>query len=214
MTLPADRGDLSTLLHSGIREIRELTPDFEISEASEASLVRLAELTARWSQRMNLTGFRDPSTVLGHLVLDALALAALLPPWQTLCDIGSGAGFPGLPIACAFPDREVILVESRERRHYFQREACRSLGLRSVRPLRGRAEDLDAVPCTIALSQALAAPETARRLLAPWALPDGWIALALSRTQADAESRPPKARDRFYTAPDGRERCLRLLSTD
>jgi 16S rRNA (guanine527-N7)-methyltransferase len=214
MPFSADRSHLSAVLRAGIEDIQRQDPGFAISAASLRPLVRLAELTAQWSQRMSLTGFKDPSAVLEHLVLDALALGAQLPPWQSLCDVGSGAGFPGLPLACIYPDREVFLIEPRERRHHFQRHACRSLGLTRVRPLRGRAEDLEPVPCDIALSQALARPEAALRLLAPWVGTQGRIGLALSRLQADSHPGPPAAEDRFYTAPDGRERCLRLLSSN
>ncbi len=182
------------------------TPDFE------ERVLALASLTARWAKRMNLTGHRDGPSVMRHLILDATALALELPSWRSLVDIGSGAGFPGLPVACLYPDRKITLVEPRERRHHFQKEARRSLGLSQVRTLRGRAEELPPEPHDIALCQAVATPAQAEALLRPWVKDTGWIALPLSREQAASICPRPDAEDRTYVAPDGRERGLRLLS--
>lgn len=205
---------LQTELDAGLRHIAGLAPGvLTVDSVACQRLLDLAEITARWSQQMNLTGFNEASAVMRHLILDALALASQLPSWATLCDIGSGAGFPGLPIACVSPEQAVLLVESRERRHHFQREAKRRLELSQVRCLRGRAEELTPEPCDLALSQALAEPARAMVLLAPWAAPGGHVALALSAEQA-RESAGRDVEDRFYVAPDGRERCLRLLSAN
>jgi 16S rRNA (guanine527-N7)-methyltransferase len=164
------------LLDAGLAELGS-PPDLA------GPLTVLTHLLVRWAARMNLTGHRTPEAVARHLVLDALALAATaLPvrPPQSLVDLGSGAGFPGLPIALVWPACRVTLVESRERRHHFQRAAIRALALTNVTALRGRSEDLTPRPHQIAIAQALARPALALARMTPWSLPGGWVALACS----------------------------------
>ena len=137
-------------------------------------LAALASLVAQWNRRMNLTGHRTAETVARRLVLDALALAHAVPGFTELADLGSGAGFPGLPIAIRHPERRVTLVESRERRHHFQRAVLRDLGLANVQALRGRAEELDPIPHAAVVVQAVADP---LGWMLPWARPGGLLLL-------------------------------------
>jgi 16S rRNA G527 N7-methylase RsmG len=105
----------------------------------------------------------------------ALGLSTLLPPDGTIVDLGSGAGFPGLPLAILWPGRSVTLVEARSRRHHFQRHAVRSLGLTNVETLLGRAEVLEG-PChDVVVAQAVGPPEEVVELALPWARPGGRI---------------------------------------
>ena len=84
----------------------------------------------------------DRSTVYTRHVLDSLNPIALFdkPPASAL-DIGSGAGFPGIPLAIAWPDTAVVLLESREKKAGFLERASRELGLRNVRVVCARLED-------------------------------------------------------------------------
>ncbi|MCA1906003.1 MAG: 16S rRNA (guanine(527)-N(7))-methyltransferase RsmG [Desulfarculus sp.] len=102
------------------------------------ALERLAAELLRWNQRINLTGYRDPEEVRVGLFLDALALVPHLAG-DSLLDIGSGAGFPGLVLALARPDLAVTLLEPRAKRVSFQKHAIRTLGLGNVRAVQGRA---------------------------------------------------------------------------
>lgn len=161
--------ELERLLREGLDE---LGLDLELA----GELARLAELLHAWAQRINLTGHRSPETVVRRLILDALALERHLPRADSLADLGAGAGFPGLPIALARPGCTVSLVESRERRVHFQRAAIRALGLGSrVRPILGRAEQLDPLPHAVAVAQAMGAPEQVARWLVPWVTPGGTL---------------------------------------
>lgn len=126
---------------------------------------------------MNLTSHRDGEAVLRHLVLGGLALANALDPCSSVADLGSGAGFPGLPIAMLRPETRVTLVESRERRHHFQRTAIRTLGLTNVKSLRGRAESLRASRHPMVVAQAMAKPTEALRIMMHWVEPEGLIVL-------------------------------------
>jgi len=154
-------------------------------------LTRLVVLLAQWAPRMNLTGHRDPSEITSRLVLDAAALVATLPELDIasdLADLGSGAGFPGLPIAILRPHLRVFLVESRQKRHHFQREARRQLDLQQVTPVLGRSDKVEIHPCDIVVAQAMAQPEQALAKMRAWARAGG--ALVLPAAQ-DAEPPSP-----------------------
>jgi 16S rRNA (guanine527-N7)-methyltransferase len=128
---------------------------------------------------MNLTGHRTPEDIARRLILDALALGTVLPIPEpaSIADLGSGAGFPGLPLAICRPGCRVTLVEARERRHHFQRAAVRTLGLVNAEPRRGRIEELEPTPHEVVVAQALAQPGAAMALMLPWVAPGGWLVL-------------------------------------
>lgn len=87
-------------------------------------------LLLKWNARTNLTAIREPRQMVLRHFADSLFCAQNLPPTaQTLLDFGSGAGFPGIPIALAHPNLQVTLAESQNRKAAFLREAIRSLGL-------------------------------------------------------------------------------------
>jgi 16S rRNA (guanine527-N7)-methyltransferase len=144
------------LLLEGAAELR-----LDLGAGRAEALLELAGLLVAWGGRINLTGHRDQEAVVRGLVLEAGALLVHAPEFSSLADLGSGAGFPGLPIAVLRPDVEVTLVESRLRRHHFQRAAIRELGLAKVRPLRGRAEVLAPTPHQAVVAQAMARPARA-----------------------------------------------------
>ena len=92
------------------------------------------ELLVRWNRRMNLTTVRDPHEIAVRHFGEALFLAREIgsAPASVL-DVGSGAGFPGLPLAALFPEARVTLVESVQRKAVFLREVSRSWGNVEVR---------------------------------------------------------------------------------
>ena len=150
---------------------------FDLAPDQSVRLLELTELLSAWAPRMNLTGHEGPQQILLRLVLDALAMERHLPEADSIADLGSGAGFPGLPLAILRPRTQVLLVESRERRHHFQRAAIRSLGLANVQPLRGRIEALEPEEAQGVVAQALARPRTAVELALPWCAIGGWVAI-------------------------------------
>ena len=101
-------------------------------------------LLLRWNSRMNLTAVRDEDEILSRHFVESIACAQALPAGiATLLDLGSGAGFPGIPIAVCRPEIEVTLAESQGKKAAFLQEAVRTLGL-STRIHSGRAETLSA----------------------------------------------------------------------
>ena len=99
----------------------------------------LAELE-KWNQRVNLTAIRDPAEmVTGHL-LDSLAARPLLEG-DTVLDVGTGPGFPGLPLAIAEPGRRFTLLDSNNKKIQFVQHAAGLLELDNVTAVKSRGED-------------------------------------------------------------------------
>ena len=133
------------------------------------------ELLIRWNGRTNLTAVRDADSILERHFVESIACAQFLPHGiATLLDYGSGAGFPGLPIAICRSEIAVTLAESQNKKAAFLREAIRSTGA-SARVHAGRAETLDEkFDCVTlrAVDRMELAIQSASQLVAP----GGWLA--------------------------------------
>ncbi len=118
--------------------LAELDPPLATGDPERFATL-LAELE-RWNRKINLTSIRDPAAMItGHL-LDSLAARHLLHGVAIL-DVGTGAGFPGLPLAIAEPDRDFHLLDSNNRKVQFVQHAAGLMGLANVRAVKARAED-------------------------------------------------------------------------
>src|ERR1022692_801083 len=100
--------------------------DAEQADHFEAYL----SLFVRWNERVNLTSIRDEEGILSRHLVESIACARALPAGiTTLLDFGSGAGFPGIPIALCRPEIAVTLAESQGKKAAFLSEAVRVLGV-------------------------------------------------------------------------------------
>lgn len=116
-------------------------PYSTIPEPIKLKTDQLISELLRWNKKINLTGHRDQKSVEVDLILDSLALAEHIQG-DSLLDIGSGAGFPGLVLALAKPDLQVILMEPRGKRVSFQKHIIRELSLNErVQAIQGRASE-------------------------------------------------------------------------
>jgi 16S rRNA (guanine527-N7)-methyltransferase len=104
---------------------------------------RFAEELMRWNQRMNLTALREERPIVVRHFLDSLTLARFLPEGASVLDIGSGAGFPGIPLKIVLPNLEVVLLEASRKKTYFHKHVIRSLKLTGIRTVWGRSDQPD-----------------------------------------------------------------------
>lgn len=204
-----------SLLERGLAEV-PLAP----SRRQLQQLTQLVLILEEWASRINLTGHRDALAMTRGLVLDAAALAAALPEIagaQRVADLGTGAGFPGLPLAILHPETQFVLVDSRKKRNHFQREIRRRLDLPNVHPILGRSDEVEQLPSDLVLAQAMAQPADALRLMAQWAGDHGILALPGSDASTPPTV-PPGYQDaelRRYRVPEsGTERRLWLVRRD
>lgn len=102
------------------------------------------ELLLRWNARVNLTAIRDPREILRRHFVESSFLTRVLDFGPgTLVDVGSGAGFPGLPLKVLSPQTGVVLVESSQKKAAFLKEAIRAMGLADIQVLASRVEQVE-----------------------------------------------------------------------
>ncbi len=131
--------------HAGDRMIKLIEKALEQlgqdlpANAAEQFAILLAELQ-HWNKRVNLTAIRDPDEMItGHL-LDSLVVRPFLHGKRIL-DVGTGAGFPGLPLAISEPEREFELIDGNNKKIMFVQHAAAKLGLGNVTAIKARTED-------------------------------------------------------------------------
>jgi 16S rRNA (guanine527-N7)-methyltransferase len=150
------------------------------------------ELLLRWNQRMNLTGLRTPEAILGRHFGESLFVARLLlarNSADTVLDIGSGAGFPGLPIKYWSPSVVLTLVEGHGKKATFLREVCRALPhLSDVVVLNSRSEALisGGTRADLVTLRAVERFEEVLSSAASLVAPGGRLALLIGESQRDA----------------------------
>jgi len=103
-------------------------------------LMAYLRLLEKWSHTHNLTAVRDPEQMVSRHLLDSLSVLPYLLGPQVI-DIGTGAGLPGLILACARPDLQFTLLDSNLKKLAFVRQAGHALHLRNIRVVGARAED-------------------------------------------------------------------------
>ncbi|MBV6424352.1 MAG: Ribosomal RNA small subunit methyltransferase G [Steroidobacteraceae bacterium] len=127
-----------------------------LDDGQAQRLLRLLDELVRWNRSYNLTSIDGRDAMLTHHLLDSLSIAPFVTG-ATLADVGTGAGFPGLPLAIAAPGRQCTLIDSNNKKIRFVAHATRTLGLANVTPLQARVEELaPAVPYDTVVARAFA----------------------------------------------------------
>jgi 16S rRNA (guanine527-N7)-methyltransferase len=110
-----------------------------LSAVDADRLLRLLGELGRWNQTHNLTAITEHEKMITHHLLDSLSVHTELRG-ETVADVGTGAGFPGLPLAVVNPQRRFTLIDSNNKKVRFVAHAARTLGLGNVTPTQARAE--------------------------------------------------------------------------
>lgn len=155
-----------------------------------AAFDRLGEELLRWNRYSNLTAITDPDEIVIKHFYDSLTLAPLLSGQERLLDVGSGAGFPGIPLKIALPALQVVTVDAVQKKIFFQRHMIRTLGLTGITALHERIENIAAQPdvgFTVIVSRAFTALADFVKLVAPLLSPTGRI-IAMKGKEGRAEA--------------------------
>lgn len=181
-----------------------------LTPAQLDQFARYAAEIRRWSAAFSLTGLRRDADLLRLGFLDSLAclLAFEARPGQRAIDVGSGAGFPGIPVKIALPDLDLTLLEASRKKASFLRHAARALGLSGARVEHGRAEVLAARPeharaYDVAFCRAVAVPDRQAALCLPFLRPGGTLVSQRGPASADPGETPGIRAWRPVPAPPG-----------
>ena len=131
--------NLEKQLLDGLEAIPELSAD---AKRLSSQLLRYIELIAKWNSTHNLTSVRNPESMITRHMLDSLVILPHVSG-PGIVDVGSGAGFPGIPVALARPEWQITLVESNQKKAAFLLQAVLELGLPNVSVKQGRVEKIE-----------------------------------------------------------------------
>jgi 16S rRNA (guanine527-N7)-methyltransferase len=157
-----------------------------LEPAAAAQLLRLLDELEQWNRAYNLTAITSREAMVSAHLLDSLAGSSALSGTR-IADLGTGAGFPGLPLAIVHPERQFTLIDSTAKKVRFVAHSARTLGLKNVEAIHARAEELRPErPFDTILARAVAPLAELATLARPLAGP-GTLLLAYKGQRPDAE---------------------------
>jgi len=116
--------------------------DVELNEAQIEKLYKYMNLLIEWNQKMNLTSIVDPEEIIVKHFVDSLTIQKYIEKNASVLDVGTGAGFPGIPLKIVREDIKVTLLDSLNKRIIFLDEVIDILELKEVFAIHGRAEEM------------------------------------------------------------------------
>src|SRR5882762_5977989 len=143
-----------------LETIQRALGEFQIvaNDSQVLQIQKYTNILLAWNEKINLTAIRDPLEVLSRHFCECMYAATVVPLKEgRLADVGSGGGFPGLPLKIIRPDLQVLLIESNVKKATFLAEVIRDLGLADARVLVSRYEELgeEVAPLDFVCSRAL-----------------------------------------------------------
>ena len=138
-------------LQSGLKEM-----GLDLSGEQQDKLLAYGEMLKKWNKTYNLTALRDESQIISHHLLDSLTLPPYLEGAQTMLDVGSGGGQPGIPAAVCRPDLQITLLDANTKKTSFLQQAAIELELKNVRIVSGRVEAVQGLRADVITSRAFA----------------------------------------------------------
>ncbi|OUR65775.1 16S rRNA (guanine(527)-N(7))-methyltransferase RsmG [Methylophaga sp. 42_25_T18] len=118
------------------------TLGLDVSDEKLAKLIAYVQLLAKWNKAFNLTSVREPQEMISRHILDSLAIQPYLSG-DSLLDVGTGAGLPGIPLAIVRPEMTITLLDSNSKKTRFLQQAKAELALESVTVIHSRVEQAD-----------------------------------------------------------------------
>ncbi len=182
------------------------------AEGVVGKLVRYHEELVRWNRRVSLTALDDPEEIAVKLFYDSSVASPLLTPGETLLDVGTGAGFPGMVLALLRGDVRVTLAESRSKKVAFLKRVRFILGLENVEIWEGRVtpEGKGTTRFDVVTEKATAPPGEFLRLAEKYLKPGG-RAILFSGVRGDIPPNYSLDREVVYGLPRGYgERVMRV----
>lgn len=131
-----EKEDFKRIMIENLKEINIYLSDFQLEQ-----FYNYMNILIEWNKFMNLTGITDPKEIIIKHFIDSLTVLDKIDRNNTIIDVGTGAGFPGIPIKIASPDTEVVLLDSLNKRVNFLNEVIKKLQLKGIKTIHGRAED-------------------------------------------------------------------------
>lgn len=119
----------------------------DIIEDQRNILVEYVYLLSKWNKQYNLTAIRNESEMMSYHILDALTVAPYVKDKHNLCDIGTGAGIPGIILAIIYPNQKWTLIDGNGKKIRFLIQAKHELGLSNIAPIHSRAEQYQTADC-------------------------------------------------------------------
>lgn len=129
------RTKLMQLLHDGLNDI-----NLHFDRQTESTLIRFIELIEQWNRVFNLTAIRDLPSMISRHLLDSLTVLPYITG-DTVLDVGTGAGLPGMPLAIVAPQKHFLLIDSNQKKTRFLQQACHEMNIHNVSVITKRIED-------------------------------------------------------------------------
>jgi 16S rRNA (guanine527-N7)-methyltransferase len=143
---------------------------------------RYGQILQQWNEKINLTAITDPVEIAVKHFLDSVAPWSAIPRQGTLLDIGTGGGFPGVPLKILRPQQPMVLIDGVRKKINFVKQVVRELQLENIEVIQARAQELmrrhpESGPFDTIVSRALADSHTMIELAAPLMKPQGRLIL-------------------------------------
>lgn len=198
---------MKELLNCGIDKL-----GLSLSGSQLDKLIELQVQLLKWNSAFNLTAITNQDEVLKLHLLDSLAVVPYWHFYKTL-DVGTGAGFPGLPLAIALPDQQFHLLDSNSKKIRFIRQQIHHLGLSNVEVFHCRVEEHQVRDYDVIVSRAFSSIVSMLELTEPLLAMSGrWMAMKGVYSQEEIQQIPAKFEEiqmNFLNIPGlNAERCL------